>query len=416
MAGITGQGTTFNLPNYTGELISLTPTDTPFLSTIGGLSGGDIVAGATEFEWQTYDLRETDQRTKVEGANAPTPEERVRANDSNLVQIHQEAVETSYTKNAANQARAGLNVGGLQGSPLMEQSWQVIQMVKQIARDVEWSFINGRYHKPPDNTTARRTRGLLQAIQTNRVNAGTSLGTFTASVATPGVFTTGSNHGLVVGDQVQFQHGAGVLPTVVENGVTRALTEGKTYWVITAPSTTTLTIGLTPGGTGLQVTNAGSTNGSRLMFKAAPATGARILDVAQMAFDNGGLMEGETRAFMGNSWTMRALTKAFITDAGYEESSRNVGGVSVRTIETDFGTFNRMLNRHVPNGTLILVSLEDCRPRFLPIPEKGLFFQEELAKVGASHRTQLYGEIGLEYGNERKHAVITGLTAGAVVA
>jgi len=46
---------------------------------------------------------------------------------------------------------------------------------------------------------------------------------------------------------------------------------------------------------------------------------------------------------------------------------------------------------------------------FLNIPGKGHFFEEELAKVGAADRRQLYGEIGLEYGNEKAHGVIRGL-------
>ena len=40
MAGITGQGNTFNLPNYVGELFALSRETTPFLSAIGGLTGG----------------------------------------------------------------------------------------------------------------------------------------------------------------------------------------------------------------------------------------------------------------------------------------------------------------------------------------------------------------------------------------
>ena len=40
MAGITGLGTTYNLPNYTGILYQLSRAETPFFSTIGGLSGG----------------------------------------------------------------------------------------------------------------------------------------------------------------------------------------------------------------------------------------------------------------------------------------------------------------------------------------------------------------------------------------
>ena len=39
MAGVSGIGTTFNLPNYHGELFSVTPSDTPLLSAIGGLTG-----------------------------------------------------------------------------------------------------------------------------------------------------------------------------------------------------------------------------------------------------------------------------------------------------------------------------------------------------------------------------------------
>ena len=39
MSGITAVGTTFNEPNYHGELIALTPTETPLLSAAGGVGG-----------------------------------------------------------------------------------------------------------------------------------------------------------------------------------------------------------------------------------------------------------------------------------------------------------------------------------------------------------------------------------------
>jgi len=68
MAGITGQGTTFNLPNFVGELFGITPEDTPFLSAIGGLTGGKSVA-AKRFEWEFYDLRAAGQRDAAAGAN-----------------------------------------------------------------------------------------------------------------------------------------------------------------------------------------------------------------------------------------------------------------------------------------------------------------------------------------------------------
>jgi hypothetical protein len=43
MSGIVGMGTTYNLPNYVGELFAITPEDTPLLSSIGGLTGGKRV-------------------------------------------------------------------------------------------------------------------------------------------------------------------------------------------------------------------------------------------------------------------------------------------------------------------------------------------------------------------------------------
>jgi hypothetical protein len=73
--------------------------------------------------------------------------------------------------------------------------------------------------------------------------------------------------------------------------------------------------------------------------------------------------------------------------------------VSRAWFETDFGKLNVMLSRIVPKHALTVVSLEQCDPVFLEIPEKGVFFVEPLAKTGASEQAQLYGEIGLEYGN-----------------
>src|SRR5262245_47721285 len=134
MAGITGQGTTFNLPNFVGELFAVTPTDTPFLSAIGGLTGGQS-AESILFQSQGYDLRGADKlRQRVEGANAPTAESRVRFNVNNVVEVHQEAIEISYTKlsatgqyNSTGSNHAG--AVGLSGTDpvLNEMDWQTQQ-------------------------------------------------------------------------------------------------------------------------------------------------------------------------------------------------------------------------------------------------------------------------------------------------
>ncbi len=313
MAGITGMGTTFNLPNFVGELFETTPTDTPLLSAIGGLTGGKATT-STEFQWQTVDLREAGQNTKKEGEPAPDGSERARTNVSNIVQIHQEAIEVSYTKQAATGNYSGLNIAGT--NPVQnELAAQTALMLKQIARDVEYSFIRGAYHKPADNTAARKTRGVLEAITTN----------------------------------------------VITNSTPAELTE------------------------------------------------AMVLDLMQSVWDNGGIKESETATLLCNSAVKRVLSKIFITDKNYMEGTRNVGGVNLKTIETDFGTINIMLDRHMPVDQLAVVSMEMLTPVFLEIPGKGHMFVEPTAKVGASDKYQIYGEIGLEYGNEIAHGKITGI-------
>lgn len=319
MAGIVGQGTTFNLPNFVGDLFNITPTDTPLLSRIGGLTGGEST-NAKLFDWGFYDLRAPGDRTRVEGANAPSAEERVRETGYNVVEIHQEAVEISYTKQAAS-GQYGVTtdqrINGA-GNVADELEWQVDAALVQMALDIEWSFINQTYANPATNASPRKTRGLLAAITTN----------------------------------------------------------------------------VTAGG-------------------GAALTEAMVLNTMQSAWESGGLQEGETRTLIVNAQEKRSLTKLFVTNKGYAETTRNVGGVNLSVIETDFGAVNIMLNRHLPAGNLVIASLEDLAPVFLLIPGKGFLFVEELAKVGAAERRQMYGEVGLRYGNERKHAKITGVIAAA---
>lgn len=324
MPGITGMGTTYNLPNYVGELFAASREDTPLLSAIGGLTGGRATK-ATSFEWQGYDLRDPDDtRQRLEGADAPDGEARTRYKASNVVEIHQEAVNLSYTKQGATgqlntDGAPTVNIGGTI-VPADELGWQISQQIKQIARDVEYSFIKGTYANPDDNTSPRRTRGLLEAITTNVMETTHTAKTLTAD---------------------------------------------------------------------------------------------DVLDLAQMAWDNGGIRESETRTIVVNSDLKRALTRCFVTDAGYKEETRNVGGVNLQTIETDFGRFNIMLDAYMPKDKLLVLSLEQLAPRFLEIPGKGHFFVEPLAKTGASDKVQIYGEIGLEYGDQKAHALLTVAPAAA---
>jgi hypothetical protein len=66
--------------------------------------------------------------------------------------------------------------------------------------------------------------------------------TTVTGVASTGVFTTGSAHGLVVGDPIRL---------ISSTGATAGLTNGATYYVASVPSTTTFTVATTPNGAGI---------------------------------------------------------------------------------------------------------------------------------------------------------------------
>ncbi|MFF3029142.1 DUF5309 family protein [Microbacterium sp. NPDC057944] len=390
MSGIIGQGTTFNLPNYTGELMGVSPEDTPLLSAIGGLTGGKETT-AVVHEWQGYDLRDPEEnRTKVEGATAGAGEQRVRFNVDNVVEIHQEVVEVSYTKQAAVGQRNGNNIDG--SNPVTsELPWQVQQALKQIARDVEASFILGQYAKPSDNTAPRKTRGLLQAITTNVIDLGT--GRTALSAATDTITDTATP--LADNDAIRF----------TDVGASTTVKLNRTYYVV-GKTTNAFKVSATKGGAPITI---GTATVSVAKLSTTAPTKATYDNLFQTVYDNGGIAEGETATIIVGSDQKRNVSAAYATDANNRVADRNVGGVNMQTIETDFGRLNIMLDRWMPKDALAVASLEQLAPVFLRIPDKGHFFEEPLAKTGASDKVQIYGEIGLEYGNEKAHGVIRGL-------
>jgi hypothetical protein len=399
MAGITGLGTTFNLPNYHGELFAVSPSDTPLLSASGGLGSGGQVAD-TLIEWQKYDLRDPSIRTRLEGADAPTAEERVRANVTNRLQIFHEAVSTSYTKQAATQRYAAL-ADGASNPVTNEHSWQVMQALKQIARDVNYSFWNAERNDPADNTTARQMAGLLSVISTNaQVKSGSAL-TTDASAATDTITAT---HDLAAGDMVVF----------TDVGASTTIVPGRKYWVKSVSTTVSFKIVPTSDLSATAIT-VGTATVSFYQINAANVVSVDdVNSLLQSAYDNGGISDQGTATLFVPSGQKLGVTKAYAAAYGTADplaGTRTVGGVAVNTVVTDFGTLNIMIDRALPADAVSVVSLEQIRPVFLNVEGKGVLFEEELAKTGASDKTQIYGEIGLAYGNEASHAVMRGLFA-----
>ena len=316
----TTPATTFDLPNFVGELFSLVPAQTPLLSMAGGLTGGKSVM-TKEFTWQVEDnVAAAANRVRIEGDD-PVPNEIIRQEVKNVVEIHQEGVNISYTKQAAiSQLGAGGGNPTIVPAPILgtqpvggEIPHQLALKINQIARDVEMSFLTGTYAYPDDNLTERQTRGVLTAIDTQLTPFATSL--------------RDSLNAMLVG--------------MYENE-----------------------------------------------FSIAPL-------IQPVIFVNGG--------------TKTQLSNEYSNNLGLADRSRTIGGVNVETIVTDFGTFGVVLDRYMPTDQLALLDLSVIEPCFLPIPGKGHFFTEPLAKTGAYDIFQIYGEIGLEYGPEQFHGLITGI-------
>ena len=309
MGAITGQGESYNLPNYVGELFNVSPTDTPLLSAIGGMTGGKSVT-SKQFTWQTTDLAGAAQTAVVEGAD-PVMKGRTRSEVTNVAQIMQYGVEVSYTKQAAVGNLSGESIIGNQ--PVQDElAFQLDMAMKTAARDIEHSFIQGTYVADTNITTARKTRGMLEAVTTNEVA-----------------------------------------------GAAAALDQAK------------------------------------------------VEDALKQMADSGAPFE--MPVIFANAFQKQKLSAIYSSALALAPRDRNIGGVNITTIETDFGQVGIVFERHIPTDDVLIADLAFLKPVFLDIPGKGHFFVEPLAQTGAAYKYQVYGEIGLEYGPEQFHAKITNL-------
>ena len=321
MAAVSGQGTTFNLPNYHGELFTVTPTETPFLSAIGGLNEAKT-CHAIDFEWQTIDRRSSSaNNAALEGAAAPTAGERSRVNLKNCVEIHQSAIEVTYSKLGGIGNFSGVNVAPQWDDLVLnELAIQTQAELESMAVDVEQSFLSGTYARPANNSTVRTTQGVLGAAATVSANGGTA----------------------------------------------RALTKS-------------------------------------------------IMDAHLKAmFDAGAKLPQATTVLMVGSGQKVSLSNVYSAAPQLNQATftRNIGGVAIDTVVTDFGTFGVMTNRWMPAGQIAVIDLGSCYPVFMEIPTPmgvGTLFVEELARTGSSRKFQLYGEIGLEYGPTNAHGLVKDL-------
>lgn len=110
----------------------------------------------------------------------------------------------------------------------------------------------------------------------------------------------------------------------------------------------------------------------------------------------------------------QVITSLYEKQLGYNVGApRNVGGMNITQIETDFFEMGIVTDFFMPKDTILIADMAHVAPVFQEVPGKGVLFMEELAKTGASNKKQIYGQIGLDHGPAFLHGVITGLATTA---
>jgi len=104
-----------------------------------------------------------------------------------------------------------------------------------------------------------------------------------------------------------------------------------------------------------------------------------------------------------------AFQKQKISDIyGYAPEDRNVGGVNIKQIETDFGMVGVVFNPHMPTDDIVAVEMSVLSLVYVPVDGQLIVF-EDLAQIAASKKGQWYAQIGLDFGPEEYHGSITDL-------
>ena len=91
-------------------------------------------------------------------------------------------------------------------------------------------------------------------------------------------------------------------------------------------------------------------------------------------------------------------------------AAREINGISLSSVVTPIGVVYLYLGECLPAGTALLLNLNVLAPVYQPVPGKGNFFLEPLAKTGAGEKYQLFGQIGLDHGPEWYHGKFTGIS------
>lgn len=306
--------------NYRGELYLIGAYQTPFLSMIGGLNGGKRTNSFVFPLAQPWSLSAASQdvQTETVSAAAGTPTTITRSEDTNTVQIMKKDVAATFAKQSQFGVMSGINTND--ANPVTnELAFQKQGQLRQLAIDVEYSFLQGTYQAATDSTTAAKTRGIITGTTSNAVAAGSA-----------------------------------TLSKDLVDELTRTMAAAGSVWQ------------------------------NPVMF-------------------------------------VNGFQKQKISDIyGYAPMDRNVGGLNIKQIETDFANVGVVYDPQMPTDTVLIADMSVCSPVFVPVSFDGEDFMVDMsagsdvlwvptAITAAKKGGFWYTQIGIDYGPEEYHGKITGL-------
>ena len=86
-----------------------------------------------------------------------------------------------------------------------------------------------------------------------------------------------------------------------------------------------------------------------------------------------------------------------------------MGGIRVNTIMTQFFECPVVFDAQMPTDTILIADMDKVQLRGVDVPGKGAIVFEELGKVGASWKYQLYAQLGIDYSDPNFHGSLYNL-------
>lgn len=140
-----------------------------------------------------------------------------------------------------------------------------------------------------------------------------------------------------------------------------------------------------------------------------PITFLMLCEILKLIEDSNGSLDNLVVGLDSTS-RMQLNVDAATNGLTIAEGNRTVNGISVDTVLTPLGVVGLRNLKYLPAGTIVVFDPEYLAPVEMLVPGKGNFFMEELAKVGAGKKNQIFGQIGLDHGPEWYAGKVTGLS------